>query len=94
MPPWPGRHHAGRVSGCASASPPVMRRRGPRAVQEFIRGWPQFPDYCPDLGTPGVALGWRTPAGTTTVSPALAVSSSPSRVNRASPEVMMKRSSC
>ena len=36
---------------------------------------------------------WGTPAGTTIVSPALAVSSSPSRVNMAWPEVMMKRSS-
>src|ERR1035438_5258443 len=42
---------------------------------------------------PGVPSEWRTPAGTTIVSPALAVSSSPSRVNRASPAVMMKRSS-
>src|ERR1022692_214074 len=42
---------------------------------------------------PGFPSEWRTPAGTTIVSPALAMSSSPSRVKRASPEVMMKRSS-
>src|ERR1700733_1377704 len=42
---------------------------------------------------PGFPSEWRTPAGTMTVSPAWARCSLPSRVKRASPAVMMNRSS-